>query len=110
MHKKCPRCQAIFKCQAGKIENCACTKVLLTEDTRRYLQQTSYDCLCTTCLMELNELVTLARQLPLPTTRAAFKENLHYYLDAGNWVMTEFYLIQRGYCCGNGCRHCPYGK
>jgi hypothetical protein len=22
--------------------------------------------------------------------------------------MTEAYQINRGYCCGNGCRHCPY--
>ena len=23
-------------------------------------------------------------------------------------VFTAEYLLQRGYCCGNGCRHCPY--
>jgi hypothetical protein len=23
-------------------------------------------------------------------------------------VMTEKYHLERGYCCGNGCRHCPY--
>ena len=23
-------------------------------------------------------------------------------------VFTADYLMQRGYCCGNGCRHCPY--
>jgi hypothetical protein len=23
-------------------------------------------------------------------------------------VMTEIYLSRRGYCCANGCRHCPY--
>ncbi|MFT3949851.1 MAG: DUF5522 domain-containing protein [Agriterribacter sp.] len=22
--------------------------------------------------------------------------------------MTTSYLQKRGYCCGNGCRHCPY--
>jgi hypothetical protein len=22
--------------------------------------------------------------------------------------MTEKYLTDRGYCCGNGCKHCPY--
>ena len=26
----------------------------------------------------------------------------------GLFVMTEGYLLARGYCCGNGCRHCPY--
>ncbi|MFT4015995.1 MAG: DUF5522 domain-containing protein [Agriterribacter sp.] len=23
-------------------------------------------------------------------------------------VLTESFLLKRGYCCGNGCRHCPY--
>ncbi|HUX83746.1 MAG TPA: MGMT family protein [Chitinophagaceae bacterium] len=27
----------------------------------------------------------------------------------GRMVLTEQYLLRRGYCCGNGCRHCPYG-
>jgi hypothetical protein len=25
-------------------------------------------------------------------------------------VFTEHFLRQRGYCCGSGCRHCPYRK
>jgi hypothetical protein len=24
-------------------------------------------------------------------------------------VFTEKYLLKRGYCCKNGCKHCPYG-
>jgi hypothetical protein len=31
-----------------------------------------------------------------------------YYMENGYRVMTERYLIRRGYCCSNGCRHCPY--
>ena len=27
-----------------------------------------------------------------------------------NWVMTAAALAARGYCCGSGCRHCPYGS
>ncbi|WP_240627996.1 DUF5522 domain-containing protein [Terrimonas sp.] len=23
-------------------------------------------------------------------------------------VLTESFLLKRGYCCGNGCWHCPY--
>jgi hypothetical protein len=26
----------------------------------------------------------------------------------GYFVMTSAYLADRGTCCGNGCRHCPY--
>ncbi|NUN10101.1 MAG: hypothetical protein HUU54_13090 [Ignavibacteriaceae bacterium] len=28
--------------------------------------------------------------------------------DSGAFVFSEYYLKSRGYCCGNGCRHCPY--
>lgn len=31
-----------------------------------------------------------------------------FYLGKGYRVMTESYLVRRGYCCSNGCRHCPY--
>lgn len=31
-----------------------------------------------------------------------------YYDTNGYRVMTESYHTRRGYCCGNGCRHCPY--
>ena len=35
---------------------------------------------------------------------------IDYYLDAaGRCVFTEKYHRERGYCCGSGCRHCPYG-
>jgi hypothetical protein len=29
-------------------------------------------------------------------------------MEDGKKVMTEEYHIQRGYCCGNRCRHCPF--
>lgn len=31
-----------------------------------------------------------------------------YYFDSGRLVLTESFLLRRGFCCGNGCRHCPY--
>jgi len=31
-----------------------------------------------------------------------------YYNDAGLMVLTEKYHLERGYCCANGCLHCPY--
>ena len=39
-----------------------------------------------------------------------FIENEDYYIDKnGLLVFTAKYLLERGFCCGNGCRHCPYG-
>ena len=31
-----------------------------------------------------------------------------FYIENGFKVMTEEYHTKRGYCCGNGCRHCPF--
>lgn len=31
-----------------------------------------------------------------------------YYDEHGYVVFTEAYHISKGYCCGHGCRHCPF--
>jgi hypothetical protein len=31
-----------------------------------------------------------------------------YRDEQGYIVFTEKYHLQKGVCCGNGCRHCPY--
>jgi hypothetical protein len=31
-----------------------------------------------------------------------------YYNDRGFIVLTAKYHLERGHCCGNGCKHCPY--
>jgi hypothetical protein len=37
-----------------------------------------------------------------------FIEGRDFYYENGLMVITEYYHLERGYCCGNGCRHCPY--
>lgn len=32
----------------------------------------------------------------------------YYYEESGNMVLTSKYHLEKGYCCGYGCRHCPY--
>jgi hypothetical protein len=41
---------------------------------------------------------------------AAVKRGKPSYVDPldGNFVMTAPTLEARGYCCGAGCRHCPF--
>ncbi len=39
----------------------------------------------------------------------ALKPGLDYYWENGKMVLTAHFLRKRGYCCGNKCRHCPYG-
>jgi hypothetical protein len=36
-------------------------------------------------------------------------EGVHYYYEGPFLVFTERFLRERGYCCENGCRHCPWG-
>jgi hypothetical protein len=31
-----------------------------------------------------------------------------YYNENGLMVLTAKYHLERGYCCGKGCRHCPF--
>lgn len=57
----------------------------------------------------------MADALPSPEVTAAHDAATALgedgYLDplSGLFVMTRAYLVHRGYCCDNGCRHCPYG-
>jgi len=37
-------------------------------------------------------------------------EGTDFYLERGLMILTEDFLARRGYCCENGCRHCPYSK
>jgi hypothetical protein len=40
--------------------------------------------------------------------RGLLKEDF-YLNEQGFMVFTEAYHLKRGYCCKNGCKHCPYG-
>lgn len=31
-----------------------------------------------------------------------------YFNENGLMVLLEKYHLDRGYCCGNGCKHCPF--
>ena len=36
-------------------------------------------------------------------------QELDYYIDEnGLFVFTEKYHLDKGYCCGHGCKHCPF--
>jgi hypothetical protein len=37
-----------------------------------------------------------------------FVEGVDYYIEDGLLVLTEHFLKKRRYCCGSGCRNCPY--
>ena len=68
-----------------------------------------------------NRPLTQPHSSRLPLTHPAYGEILARHATAmeagepgyadpvtGLYVMTAAYHAERGTCCGNGCRHCPY--
>jgi iron complex transport system substrate-binding protein len=47
-------------------------------------------------------------KVDLDLLKGSLTEGRDYYSENGAVVFTESYLRRRGYCCGSGCRHCPY--
>lgn len=48
------------------------------------------------------------QQLDVALLKGSLDEEKDYYFENGFMVFTASYLSRRGYCCGSGCRHCPY--
>ena len=44
----------------------------------------------------------------MPKKEKPEEKNELWYFESGLMVFTEQYHLNRGYCCGSGCRHCPY--
>jgi hypothetical protein len=44
----------------------------------------------------------------MPELNTFIPEEDYYINEEGRVVMTAAYLLKRGYCCGSGCKHCPY--
>jgi len=107
--KKCPRCKASLECKQGNVAHCQCSQVEISGATKEYLKKTQYDCLCKSCLSELNHMVKMTERYEFTNSPNLLVEKLHYYRENGFWVFTEFYHMLRGSCCGNGCKHCAYG-
>lgn len=40
--------------------------------------------------------------------RKKLVENIDFYIENGKYVFTAKFLKDRGHCCKNYCRHCPY--
>ena len=48
------------------------------------------------------------KQETTPRIPQKLVENEDYYMKNNLFVLTENFLRKRGFCCQNGCRHCPY--
>ena len=41
--------------------------------------------------------------------KPALKEGVDFYYTPERYmVFTEKFHLEKGFCCGNGCRHCPF--
>jgi hypothetical protein len=41
--------------------------------------------------------------------QAELIEGVHFYINEDGFiVLTEKYHLEKGFCCGMGCQHCPY--
>ncbi len=41
-------------------------------------------------------------------SKALTEQEDFYFNEQGLVVLTKSYHLKKGYCCGNGCTHCPY--
>ncbi len=65
--------------------------------------ENSPDVICANCAGGM------LKESEIPELESTLKEGEDYYFNAsGFMVMTAEYLKRRGYCCENGCYHCPY--
>ncbi|WP_299255118.1 DUF5522 domain-containing protein [uncultured Cytophaga sp.] len=91
--KTCSKCTELLHCGSSD-GSCWCMAYPSIP-----IADAEMDCLCPTCLaiaLKQNE-----------SNVDAIQQD--YYIENGMCVFTKFYHLKRGYCCQNGCRHCPYG-
>jgi hypothetical protein len=43
-----------------------------------------------------------------PGLKTRLVEGEDFYVEGATIVFTARYHLRRGFCCENGCRHCPY--
>ena len=114
--KSCIKCGAAFDCGEGSGDaGCWCAGLPAV-----FPYGHDGDCLCPACLKQLlkkridafvaDYLAGKVENLALSyrTDSRELVEDIDYYLEGNRWVLTVWYHLKRGYCCGSGCRHCPY--
>jgi hypothetical protein len=103
----CPLCGKANDCQlcteAAYKGPCWCAKVQIPEAllARVPAEQRNKACICRGCVMEFH-------RTNAGTARQTVTPGDYYFGPGGLMVFTAAYLLRRGFCCGSGCRHCPY--
>jgi Family of unknown function (DUF5522) len=110
----CKSCNTSFNCDVNGSCWCMQFPKILTADNNE-------SCLCEPCLIKKlylssNEIVTqiqdgdeaLFEKIKAMPKADKLIEGLDYYTENGFFVFTAWHHLRKGYCCNNGCRHCPY--
>src|SRR5436190_14035786 len=118
--RHCPICHSANEC---RIANgctykgaCWCEAVSLPVPLQRYLAEQFQQraCFCRDCLKQLA--ASAAGNEPPHAIVAKVRERRaaiipdSYTDELGRTVFTAAFHLRRGYCCGSGCRHCPFIK
>ena len=94
--KNCSKCGAAFHCGSERGgANCWC------DNLPKLFPLAERDCLCPACFGD-----AIAQQQSQP--KRPLVEGEDYYAEGKVIVFTASHHLRRGYCCGRGCRHCPY--
>lgn len=51
----CGRCNTVFECKPGSINQCQCSAIQLTAEEKVYIETRYEDCLCINCLKALRQ-------------------------------------------------------
>jgi len=113
--KSCSICGMPFHCGC-QCEQCWCADypAIMPPDFSR-------DCQCSSCLaksigkhieqkldtLSLDDALALAK--PFAGNKRLI-EGIDYRIENGLWIFSRWYLLKRGYCCGEACKHCPYSE
>ena len=104
---RCPLCGRENDCRQASSDAykglCWCERVTFPDELMQRLPEEARGraCVCRSCVME----ALRARPDPLPAPDETYWEP-----GTGRMVLTGKYLLRRGYCCGHGCRHCPWTR
>ena len=93
--RRCPQCGAEVPDDAAEG---LCPKCL-----RQAIQESGGPCISTA-----NSVQPLRQAVV--DTKYSLVEGEDYYSEGEMIIFTARYHLRRGYCCENGCRHCPYGE
>ncbi len=104
---RCPLCGHANDCQRASCDAykglCWCERVNFPDELLGRLPEEAQGraCVCRACVVEALK----ARPDPQPTA-----DEYYWEPGTGRMVLTGKYLLRRGYCCGHGCRHCPWPR